>query len=157
MPAAALNRADNRGLLLNIVLLVALVLIGNAIIFGFGFNGGSLPPAKAAWVPSGPVVGAIWVVQFALMGAARWLYIRDSGQRGLPAALPLMLAGVCLAFPVYTSGLADPSTGAVGTLVTVVVTVVTMLTLGHRSSRAAWALLPLAVWGSYVACVYYLA
>jgi hypothetical protein len=32
-----------------------------------------------------------------------------------------------------------------------------MLVLGRRSSAAAWALVPLAVWGSYVACVYYLA
>lgn len=151
---AAVNRPDQRGLLLNIALLVALVLIGNAIIFGFGFDGGSLSPAKEAWVPPGPVVGAIWVVQFALMGAARWLYIRDTGDRGWQSNLPLLVAAICLAFPVYTSGLADPSTGAVGTLVTVVVTVATMLMLG---GRAAWALVPLAIWGSYVACVYYVA
>jgi len=155
MSVAAINRTDRRGLWLNIGVLVALVLIGNALIFGLGFdNGQSLSAAQQAWVPPGPVVGMIWVVQFALMGAARWLYLRDSGDLGWRASLPWVIAAICLAFPVYTGGLDDPSAGAIGTLVTVVVVVASMLALG---GRAAWALVPLAVWGSYVACVYYLA
>lgn len=154
MTATALNRPTVTGLLLNIVLLVAAVLIGNAIIFAFDLDGGSLSAAQQAWVPPGPLVGAIWVVQFALMGAARWLHIRDSGDRGWRRNLPLLLAAICLAFPVYTSGLDDPAAGAIGTLATVVVTVAVMLAM---RGRAAWALVPLAVWGSYVACVYYLA
>ncbi|MEZ0242316.1 MAG: tryptophan-rich sensory protein [Sphingomonas sp.] len=154
----AINRTGRSGLLLNIVLLVALVLIGNALIFGLGFdNGQSLSAAQQAWVPPGAVIGAIWVVQFALMGAARWLWLRDSRDRGWRSNLPWLIALICLAFPVYTGGLDDPSAGAIGTLATVVVVVATMLVLGRRSSAAAWALVPLAVWGSYVACVYYLA
>ena len=105
-------------------------------------------------MPPGPLVGAIWVVQFALMGLSRWLYLRDSSDRGWRSNLPWLLALICLAFPVYTGGLDDPAAGAIGTLVTLAVTLATMLVLG---GRAAWALVPLAVWGSYVACVYYLA
>jgi tryptophan-rich sensory protein len=157
MTAAGLNRIDSKGLWLNIGALVALVLVGNALIFGLGADGGSLPPAQARWVPPGPLVGAIWVVQFALMGAARWFYLCDTRDHGWRSWLPVVLAAMCLAFPVYTGGLGSPAAGAIGTLVTLVATLAVMLTLGRRSSTAAWALVPLAIWGSYVACVYYLA
>lgn len=154
---AALNRADRRGLVLNIVVLVGAVLIGNALIFGLGFDGGSMPPAKAAWIPPGPVVGTVWVVQFALLGAARWFYLRDTGDHGWRAWLPVVLALIALAFPVYTSGLKDPATGAIGTAATLVVTVAIQLALGRRSPAAAWAMVPLAVWLGYVAVVYFAA
>ncbi len=157
MTAASLNRTDSTGLWLNIAALVALVLVGNALIFGLGADGGSLPPDQARWVPPGPLVGAIWVVQFALMGAARWFWLRDTNDYGWRAWLPVVLAAICLAFPVYTGGLDSPAAGAIGTLATLVATLAGMFTLGRRSGAAAWALVPLAVWGSYVACVYYLA
>ncbi|NML07653.1 tryptophan-rich sensory protein [Sphingomonas sp. G-3-2-10] len=157
MHTASRDRGDMPNLWVNIAALVGAVLIGNALIFSLGFDGGSLSPAKEAWLPPGPLVGMIWVVQFALMGAARWLYVRDARDHGWRGWLPVGLALICLAFPVYTSGLADPATGAIGTLVTLVATLAAMLTLGRRSSAAAWALVPLAIWGSYVACVYYLA
>jgi benzodiazapine receptor len=154
---AAANRSNSAGLWINIAAFVALALICNAVIFALGLDVGALPPSKEAWLPPGIGVGLIWLVQFALMGVSRWFYLRDSNDRGWRSWLPVLLAIICLAFPAYTGGLNDPEAGAAGTLVTLAVTVATMLVLGPGSSRAAWALVPLAVWGSYVACVYYLA
>jgi translocator protein len=148
----AMKRA--RLLFLHLLIPVLAVIAGNALIFALGLDGGSLPPAKAAWIPPGPVVGAVWIGQFALIGLSRWFYLRDTRERGRLAWLPVALGLLALAFPIYTAGLSDPRTGAAGTLVTLALTVATQLALGRHSSAAAWALVPLAAWLSYVAAVY---
>lgn len=145
------------GVPLNIALFVGAALIGNGLIFATGSAGGAPPPGGEGLIPPGPVVGAVWLVQFALMGTARAWLLADGGPREWRAWLPVVLAVLCLAFPVYTRGLSDPSAGAVGTLATLAVTVPAMVAIGGGSSRAAWALVPLACWLGYVAAVYFLA
>ncbi|MCW3835199.1 tryptophan-rich sensory protein [Sphingomonas canadensis] len=154
--ATTLDDTGTRGLWANIALPVAAVVIGNAIIFGLGAARSDLTPAQQQWVPPGAVVGSVWVVLFALLGMSRWLYLRGGG-RGGRSWLPAWLALLGLAFPVYTGLFTDSGLGAAGTAVTLAATVAVMLAMGRRVPAAAWAILPMACWLGYVACVYFLA
>jgi benzodiazapine receptor len=155
--AQALSRPSSRGLWLNIAVFVGVVLVTNALIFATGSDvGGAEPSERDALLPPGPVVGAVWVAQFALLGLSRWLIVRDTAPGDWRRWLPVVLGLICLAFPLYTSGPDGERLGAIGTLVTLAVTVPAMLAIGRASSAAAWALVPLAAWLGYVACVYWL-
>ncbi len=154
--ATGFAAARGQGTIVNIVAFVAAALIGNGLVFATGSAGGPPPPGAEGLLPPGPVVGAVWLVQFALMGVARAWVLRDGGAGEWRGWLPVAIGVICLAFPVYTAGLSDPAAGAVGTVVTLVVVVIAMLAIGQSSSRAAWALVPLACWLGYVAGVYYL-
>ncbi|WP_448663069.1 tryptophan-rich sensory protein [Sphingomonas sp. CJ20] len=150
----ATAEAPPRAIALNIALFVGAALIGNGLIFATGSGNSPPPPGAEGLLPPGPVVGAVWLVQFALMGLSRAWLVADA-PRDRRRWLPVAIALLCLAFPLYTSGLSDPAAGAIGTLATLVVTVAAMLAIGARSARAAWALVPLACWLGYVAAVYY--
>jgi tryptophan-rich sensory protein len=134
--------------LVRIAAFVGVCLATNGLIFALGWNAPGAQATPAA-IPPGPVVGAVWLVLFAAMGAAYDL--AKASQRR--AWVPLALAAACLAYPFYTAGLRDQSLGYCGVVATLLAALASALALRPASRRAAWLVVPVAVWTGYVAIV----
>lgn len=151
--ATAFDDPQRRGLFVNAAAFVVVCLVVNGVIFGLGWNAPPSSAGRAPFIPPGPVVGTVWTLLFALMGAARWAYVRDARDRGWRGWMPVVLAAVCLAFPFYTSGLSDQDTGFIGTVATLGFAVFVAAALSGQSAAAAWAIVPTIVWTGWVAGV----
>lgn len=114
-----LDRQDRSGLWLNMAAAVGLALACNALVFGFGWNQTDVRPTPA-YAPPGYVVGIVWTLLFAAMGAARWhVLTRMTPLRFRHARLIVWLILFCAAYTFY--GLAPESRipGFIGNLVTI--------------------------------------
>ena len=96
-----LDRTDRIGLLANVVAAVATVIAVNAVIFLSGWFQTDMPsPQQSRLNPPGWLVGTVWVVLFAFLGAARWFVIRSGSERaGRQAGYIVLLLLFCLAYP----------------------------------------------------------
>ncbi len=134
------------GLTANLAVFVLLPVALNGVIFGLGWNRGSVNEMKG--IPPGWVVGSLWVVLFAAMGVARWLLLRvgRGGAEGVS-----LLAFLCLLYPLYTAGLSNDRVGLVGNVVTAVVGVVVAVVAGRRSRAAGGCVAAVCAWLMYAA------
>jgi tryptophan-rich sensory protein len=150
--STALLRASGRGALFANVAVLIIATIGiNGFLFAIGWaraSGRQMP-----MIPPGAVVGLIWTMLLGLMGAARWVYVKQSGDNGWRSWTPYMLAALCIAYPFYTSGLQRNAAAFWGTVLTLAVAVAVMLVLRQRDARSPWLLVPTAIWGGYVLSV----
>jgi tryptophan-rich sensory protein len=142
-----LSRLRLTGLGANLALFVLVPSVLNGLIFGLGWS-------KAAGVepglPPGWVVGTIWLVLFALMGAARWrLLLAGQGRAEWVSAVAVL----CLLYPLYTAGLSNMRVGEIGNLLTLAVALVVAASSWRRDLRAGVLLLPLCAWLLYAAGV----
>lgn len=143
-----LRASPGRRLRTNLALFIGAPLLLNGLIFGLGWN---RPRAKAAGIPPGGVVGGLWLLLFAGMGAAR------SQLENAPPSLfrerrtewVSLLAFLCLLYPLYTEGLHDDRIGLGGNIVTAVVSFTALERTAHRSRPAALLLLPTCLWLTY--------
>lgn len=154
MAAGILDDPHRRGLIANATAFVVAALVINGVIFALGWN---LTPSatRPPLIPPGPVVGTVWTLLFALMGAARWAWLRDTpgDDRGWRVWTPVALAVGCLAYPFYTGGLANQTSAYIGTVVTLAAAIVIAGLLYRRSPLAAGLIVPTALWTGWVAMV----
>ncbi len=150
--SSAFLKAEGRGALaMNVAVLITITVAINGFLFGIGWAKPS--GAQMPMIPPGAVVGLIWTALLGLMGAARWSYVRGSGDTGWRSWTPYMLGALCIAYPFYTSGLQRNGAAFWGTVVTLIAAVVVMFTLRRSDARAPWLLVPTAIWGGYVLSV----
>lgn len=146
------GRRRMNGLASNLTLFVMTPLVVNGVIFGLGVERGG---GAQTGLPPGWVVGSIWLLLFAAMGATRWLLLRSARTHGeqLRAEWVSALAFLCLLYPVYTRGFSDLVAGLEGNVVTGLLAVPVMVYTFRKSTMAGWLLVPLVVWLSYAAWV----
>lgn len=146
--------AGRGGFIANIAALLFATIAINAFLFAAGWAG---PAATAArnmpLIPPDYMIGLIWMVLLALMGAARWAYVRQSGDSGWRSWAPFALALVCLAYPFYTDQLKINAIAYWGTWITIAATLAAIFVLRTRDARSPWYLVPTACWGGYVVSV----
>ena len=146
--------------------LLAVALIGghivaclalNGLVFGLKWNAEARknPAAKPSkLLPPGIVVGIIWTVLFGLFGYAQYALWSAKGPKKdsmVASAFLAALAAFCLAYPFATRGLRQGRTSRVLNLTTLIlVSAATAAVSMARSLPAFLALLPAAVWASYV-------
>jgi translocator protein len=152
---ALLNKPSRAGLWANIGILLVAVIVVNGIIFGLHWDNGGHRAVRPWYVPPGAVVGIIWTVLFMLYGAARWHYVRDTGERGWRSYLVTGFAALCLAYPFYTGGLANMWIGLVSNALLLLVVIGLSVWLRPKSRRAAQCLIPTIVWMSYALFITY--
>ena len=97
---------------------------------------------KSAWLPPGPVIGAVWLVILGLLGNAMWL------SRDRPIAFWSLAATVawCLAYPLIT-GLRKSALADVASLI---VSFSAATVVAGQQPSAMPFVAPLLVWVSYV-------
>jgi tryptophan-rich sensory protein len=137
----------------NLALPVGLTVALNGFVFAVGWAGDPARDQRLPMLPPDWAIGTLWVILLALMGLARWVYVRRSGDTGLRSWAPMALAAFCLTFPFYTNGLSMGRAAFVGTVATVALTLATIFVLNARDRRSPWCLVPTACWGGYVTSV----
>lgn len=145
-----LRRRSRRSLAANLAVFIGAPLLLNGVIFGLGWN---RPRAKSAGIPPGWVVGTLWLLLFAGMGAAR-AELENAPPRLFSERRTewvSLLAFLCLLYPLYTQGLQDDRIGLGGNIVTGVVGVAAVERVSHRSRTAALLIAPTCLWLTYAA------
>lgn len=145
-----LNRKGPAGLAANIGLAVGLALLGNGIIFAFGWNGDGPGKQLPSFQPPGWVIGAVWTGLFAAMGAARWLAARSRhgiDRRNTRLITALIL--VCFAYPYYTLGFRSVEIGLAGSIATMLFSTFIVWRIAGQSRLAAAFILPTALWCAF--------
>ncbi len=141
-----LDRPDRPGLVANLGVALAIVLILNALIFGLGWQATSAYVPR--FVPPPAVIGCVWVVLFAFMACARWELNRAAALRIDKVGLIVLFVG-CAAYPFYTAGLQSELVGEAGNVTLLVLTGRLAMRYACRMPRAAAWLAPLLLWLSF--------
>jgi tryptophan-rich sensory protein len=107
-------------------------------------------PVPARWpsfAPPGPAIGAIWIVLFAAMGAARYLAAtsgRTSARTDSWAVVGLL--ALCLAYPLYTHLISGHATELVGNTISFIYALWLVARLRGPSPVAAAFIGVVAAW-----------
>ena len=139
-----LNRTDRVGLAANVAAAVVTVIAVNAVIFLSRWFQTDTPAAQQSRLdPPGWLVGTVWVILFAFLGAARWFVIRSGGARaGRQAGYIVLLLLFCLAYPFYTMGLKSVAIGLIGNVATIAAAAWVASQVKASSRAAAGLILP---------------
>jgi len=125
------------GIAMPIIVTVAIAAVTNGALAAFGLN----QPNTQHWpsfAPQGPVIGAIWIVLFAGMGAAYGLARSRRAVVGLIA--------LCLAYPFYTHAIGGHLAELLGNIVTFVYAAWLMSRLRSESRAATLFVGCVATW-----------
>jgi tryptophan-rich sensory protein len=76
------NQPTKKSLALNISLFLLIQIIISCLVFGLGWDKGHNPAfvKKSYVVPSGALVGIVWLILYILMSIARWYLNRFNGE-----------------------------------------------------------------------------
>lgn len=138
------DKRDGVGLALSIVVPLAAVLIGNGIIFAFGWQNNADYDA-VRWAPPGWVIGTIWCVIYPLWGAARWqVATKDDAKAGRSMwVAALIVWGLC--YPVVTA-----FTGTLGSVIangfSLLLAIMTIIRVWPASMAAVAMIAPSILW-----------
>ncbi len=143
-----IDRPDRTGLISNIGIAISSALLVNGFIALV--NPSEMEsPGSVHWQPPGYVIGIVWVVLFAAMGAARWLLLTKPLDTIRARRLILLLLLFCLAYPFYTMGLKSELIGLVGNLLTIALSLFVAFRVGSISRPAAGLVSLVSVWVSF--------
>ncbi len=146
------NRRTAKGLAANLTIALVLVLVANGLIFALNPESAS-SAASSPLNPPGWLVGAVWVLLFEAMAAARWFVLGRDDRRIRSSTWILLLVLFCLAYPVYTLGLRSLAVGLIGDIATFAVALWVALRV-YRASRLAAGLVSLvAAWVAFATLV----
>lgn len=138
------NRNDGLGFWLSVLGPLALVLIGNALIFAAGWNVGD-PRQQAAITPPGWFVGLMWVIIYPMWGAARW-YVWQTGLAGQRRSRWIAaLIGWGLAYPIVT-GLGGVGVAAIANVISLALVLIAAWQARGVTKRAFWLIAPSVLW-----------
>ncbi len=132
--------SKNRSLVVPIVVTVAIAAVTNGALAAFGLN----QPGTQHWpsfAPQGPVIGIVWIVLFAGMGAA---YGLAPSRRAV-----VVLIALCLAYPFYTHVIGGHLTELLGNIVTFAYALWLMTRLRSESTAAMWLIGCVAAWVAF--------
>lgn len=151
-----LRRDDGNGLVINVGVAVGSALLANAIIWALDWNSGEDASKSPSFAPPGYIVGIVWVILFACMGAARWSIVRDAvseNGRSRGSRLLIVLVILCALFPFYSLAPDSNVAGLIGTLVTLAFAAFVTRTVRPLSRTAFNLMIPLMVWLLYATAI----
>jgi tryptophan-rich sensory protein len=134
---------------------VAVALILNGLIFSLGWNDtGVTRQATPPWfAPPGWVIGAIWTLLFAGMGAADVLLSARLPGAGRARLVGRLLAFDCLAYTFYALATDSVWAGFAGNIGTVLLAATAALLARPHDRRAAALLGLVALWSAYATSI----
>ena len=111
------NQPNRKSLYLNFGLFVLIQIIISCLVFGLGWDKGHNPAfiQKPYIVPSGALVGSVWIVLYTLMSYARWFLNRFNTieTKNIKLIITLLLVW-CSLYPFYTFAIDSAYGGLVG-------------------------------------------
>jgi tryptophan-rich sensory protein len=149
-----LNRTTWQGLLANVVVLVGLSALGNGIVNLFGWDSSQNPAPKPSFAPPDYVVGLVWVLLFAVLGAARWLLVGSGSTAAKPERrLILGLAIFCFLYPFYTLAFDSALAGLFGNLATILLAGYVTYRVRKHSAMAAAGVFLVVMWTCFATAI----
>jgi len=131
----------------------AATLVLNGLIFSLGLNDRPMATAEGV-LPPGYVIGTVWSLLFAAMGAAYWRVARRPAHIWPGSVQPqlqvLAFAGFCLAYPVFTLGFSVGALVVAGNLVCIVWSSALAGSFAAQMRLAAGLIFLPAIWVMYV-------
>ena len=160
MTVAALSHQSRRaarrqGAWLSALIPLALVLVGNGLIFASGAEGGDPAFERLALAPPPWAVAAIWIMIYPLWGLARWKAARAGRRGSKESGWVVALMGWGLAYPLLTGFEAVPSAWA--NVVSLALAAVTFWRVSKVSHRAAWLIAPSVIWIAFATVLGFMA
>jgi len=143
-----LDRPDRTGLISNISIAILSALVVNGFI-ALVNPSEMASPGSVHLQPPGYVIGTVWLVLFAAMGAARWLLLTKPINTVHARRLVLSLLLFCLAYPFYTMGLKSEVIGLVGNVLTIALSFFVVIRVGRISRLAAGLVSLVSVWVTF--------
>ncbi len=128
------------------LLAVAAVLAGNLLIAALGIGGQGGDSRASEVLPPGWVVGLVWTLLFASLGASYVALKRADGDTMRERLGIVGLGLICMAYPVYTAGFEDARASLIGAVATLVVVVALIAWVARTSGPAALWLAPFVPW-----------
>lgn len=130
---------------------VAAALAVNGIVFASGAGAWSASLTSPRFAPPGGVIGAVWVIVFALMAVALWHVRREppSPRRAAAIGAILLQYAVNLAFPFYALLPRSVLAGFVGTVVSAAIAWIVLAVVFRARRVAAAFVAPLCGWLIY--------
>ena len=111
------NQPSKKSLYLNFGLFVLIQIIISCLVFGLGWDKGHNPAfiQKPYIVPSGALVGSVWIMLYILMSYARWFLNRfnTTETKNIKLIITLLLVW-CSLYPFYTFAIDSAYGGLVG-------------------------------------------
>jgi len=151
---ATWNERTRKSLVLNIGLALSVVLLTNFFIFLINPSETGTPSERYRFEPPGWVIGLVWIIIFAGLGAARWLVIENRDRlikntRVKNTNWVFFLLLFCAAYPFYTLGLRSVVMGLIGNAATCVFALWVASQVRRRSLTAALLVSTVAVWVTF--------
>ena len=125
---------------------VLATLIVNGIVFAMKWNKNNNASANRRFLPPGYIIGFIWVVLFALLGAIHWFVRNDK----VAAYTLIALMVWCILYPFYTGGLQQSRAVLMNTLTLGIVFTVALILATRGHNKETLYFIPILGWTMYV-------
>lgn len=129
---------------------VVLALLMNGLIFSQKWNISKGQP-RNPYIPPGGIVGAIWMILFALLGYVHFQLYSQNGNRFSNACIVLIIFFLySLAYPILTSFSSIPDTFSTLNMGALLLAGIATVYVWQEDSALLPYMIPLILWTSYV-------
>lgn len=156
MSELILNQPSKKSLYLNLVLFVLIQIIISYLVFGLGWDKGHNPAfiQKPYIVPSGALVGSVWIVLYILMSYARWFLNRfnDNETKNIKLIITILLVW-CSLYPFYTFAIDSAYGGLVGNTGIFLLSLLIFTKSWKNIKTVSLLILPVILWISFATTI----
>jgi len=156
MSRLILNQPTKKSLYLNFGLFVLIQLVISCLVFGFGWDKGHNPAfiKKPYIVPSGALVGSVWIVLYILMSYSRWFLNRynDAPAKNIKLFITLLLVW-CSLYPFYTFAIDSAYGGLVGNTGIFLISLFIIIKSWKNIKTVSFLILPVLLWITFATTI----
>jgi len=156
MSELILNQPSKKSLYLNFGLFVLIQIIISCLVFGLGWDKGHNPAfiQKPYIVPSGALVGSVWIVLYILMSYARWFLNRfnTTETKNIKLIITILLVW-CSLYPFYTFAIDSAYGGLVGNTGIFIISLLIITKSWKKIKTVSILILPVLLWISFATTI----
>jgi len=150
------NQPSKKSLYFNFGLFVLIQIIISCLVFGLGWDKGRNPAfiQKPYIVPSGALVGTVWIVLYILMSYARWFLNRFNTieTKNIKLIITLLLVW-CSLYPFYTFAIDSAYGGLVGNIGIFILSLLIITKSWKSIKTVSLLILPVLLWITFATTI----
>ena len=156
MATQVLNLPSKKSLAYNFLLFLFIQIVISFLVFGLGWDKSNNPAfvQKPYVVPSGALVGTVWILLYILMSYSRWYLNRydDIYHRQIKALITYLLIW-CSLYPFYTFAIDSAYGGLVGNAGIFVLSFLIIRNSWKQVRVISYLILPVILWISFATTI----